>query len=65
MTPLAILVAGAGAIIAWTVLTQAGRSTGSQQDPDPKASELHGSNANFGHNLKGGTSNFGGCFYDE
>jgi hypothetical protein len=65
MILLAILVAGAGAIIAWVVLAQPCRSIGSQQDPDPKGSDLHASNANFGNSLKGDNSNFGRCFYDE
>lgn len=65
MILLAILVAAVGAIIAWAVLTQSGRSIGSQQDSDPKGSDLHGSNANFGSSLKGDNSNFGRCFYDE
>jgi hypothetical protein len=65
MTLLVILIAGAGAVIAWAVLSQAARSAGSQQDPDAKTSDFHGSNASFGNSLKGDNSNFGQGFYDE
>jgi hypothetical protein len=53
------LLCGLAAIVA---LVRAGSSP---QGHDPKSSDLHGSNANFGNSLKGDNSNFGRGFYDE
>jgi hypothetical protein len=47
------------------VLVALVRGGPSQPDHDPKASDFHGSNENFGNSLRGDNSNFGRCFYDD
>jgi hypothetical protein len=53
------------AFVVWAVLSQPGRSAGSQADSESIAYDFHGSDANFGNSLQGDNSNFGQAFYDE
>ncbi len=65
MTLLVIVLVGVGAMAGWAVLAALASPGPSQPDHDPKASDLHGSNDNFGNSLRGDNSNFGRYFYDE
>jgi len=59
------VVLAVGLLWGLVVLVALVRGGPSQPDHDPKSSDLHGSNANFGNSLQGDKSNFGRCFYDD